>query len=312
MTSPTKAEQLLGNDSGNRFELLLFHLGTKRRFGINVLKVKEVIPCPSLNQLPAANPSVLGVLNIRGDTFPIIHLSQAIRATHTQLSHEDMLKGSIITTEINRSTQGLWISKVDKIVVIDWQDVKPPSQTKGGISTYTTGITLIEDELVQIIDIEKVLGEVLGIEVHHHDVEVEDDALSTIRGKLVFIVDDSPMAVKQTIKALDLLGLEHMVAQDGKIALEMLKQHKLSGKQPIDMILSDIEMPEMDGYTFVRALRKLDDYKNIHVLMHTSLNGEMNLQQAISAGANDVLTKFVPSELAEKIVSHLLESNENN
>jgi len=306
MTTQVNTEHLSTDDSSNRFELLLFHLGTKRRFGINVLKVKEVIPCPPLNQLPAANTNILGVLNIRGETFPIIYLAQAIRSTQLQLDNESMLKGSIITTEINRSTQGLWISQVDKIVVIDWKDVKPPSQ-KAGISNYTTGITLIEDELVQIVDIEKVLGEVLGIKIDHSELEVNENVVEDLQGKLVLVVDDSPMAVKQTIKALDLLGLEHIVAEDGKIALDLLESYS-DTKKPIDMILSDIEMPEMDGYTFVRELRKLDNYKDIHVLMHTSLNGEMNLQHAISAGANDVLTKFVPSELAEKIVSHLLNS----
>ena len=305
MTAPAKTEHFSDNNASNRFELLLFHLGTKRRFGINVLKVKEVTPCPPLNQLPAANQNILGVLNIRGDTFPIINLVQAIRYTRLQLSPEDMLKGSIITTEINRSTQGLWISSVDKIVVIDWKDVTPPSH-KAGISNYTTGITLIEGELVQIIDIEKVLGEVLGIKIKHSDMDIQDSVIDKLQGKLIFVVDDSPMAVKQTIKALDLLGLEHIVAEDGKIALELLKNYSDKDK-PIDMILSDIEMPEMDGYTFVRELRKLEEYSDIHVLMHTSLNGEMNLQHAISAGANDVLTKFVPSELAEKIVNHLLE-----
>ncbi len=303
MTTPNN------NDSNNRFELLLFHLGTKRRFGINVLKVKEVITCPPLNQLPAANPNVLGVLNVRGDTFPIIHLAQAIRSSHAPMTTEVLHKGSVITTEINRSTQGLWVDKIDKIVVIEWKDVKPPSK-QGGLSSYTTGITLIEDELIQIIDIEKVLGEVLGIEIEHHDVEghADDNELEQIKGKLILIVDDSPMAIKQTVMALNILGLEHIVAQDGKIALEMLKEYKDTDK-PIDMILSDIEMPEMDGYTFVKELRKLPDYQSIHVLMHTSLNGEMNLQHAISAGANDVLTKFVPSELAEKIVSHLLQGD---
>jgi two-component system, chemotaxis family, chemotaxis protein CheV len=305
MTVPIKAEHISNTDATNRFELLLFHLGTKRRFGINVLKVKEVIPCPPLNQLPAANENILGVLNIRGDTFPIINLAQSIRSSTIQLTPENMLKGSIITTEINRSTQGLWISSVDKIVVIDWKDVSPPSR-KAGISNYTTGITLIEEELVQIIDIEKVLGEVLGLKIRHSDMEIKDSVLESIQGKLVLVVDDSPMAVKQTIKALDLLGLEHLVAEDGKIAMDLLENYNDSDKA-IDMILSDIEMPEMDGYTFVRELRLLDKYKDIHVLMHTSLNGEMNLQHAISAGANDVLTKFVPSELAEKIASYLLQ-----
>jgi two-component system chemotaxis response regulator CheV len=302
---PTESNSY-NNDASNRFELLLFYLGNRRRFGINVLKVKEVISCPPLNQLPAANPNILGVLMLRADTFPIIHLAKAIKTTRQGLTAEEMSKGSIITTEMNRRTEGFWISKVDKIVVIDWKDVQPPSQKQNG-ENYTTGITLIDDELVQIIDIEKVLAEVLNIEISHKDVDVSDNILDSIRNKLVLIVDDSPMAVKQTVKALDILGLDHIVAEDGLIALNLLKGYG-PDKKPIDMIISDIEMPEMDGYTFVNQLRKLPKYKDIHVLMHTSLNGQMNLQRAISAGANDILTKFVPSELAEKIVSHLLDN----
>lgn len=292
------------NHSSRRLELLLFYLGTRRRYGINVLKVKEVIPCPPLNQLPAANSNVLGVFNSRGQTIPIIHLAQAIASSHGQMDLETMHKGSIITTEINRSVQGLWISGVDKIVEIEWKDIKPPSQKKGSLHGYVTGITLIDNELVQILDIEKVLAEVLGIHTKNEEIQLDDSVLSKIRGKLILLVDDSTMAVKQTVRALDYLGLNYLVAVDGKQALDMLKNYK--DEHPINMIISDIEMPEMDGYTFVMELRKLDKYKDIHVLMHTSLNGQMNMERAIQSGANDVLTKFIPSELADKIVQHLL------
>ncbi len=293
------------NHSSRRFELLLFYLGNRRRYGINVLKVKEIISCPPLNQLPGANPCLLGFFNSRGQTIPIIHLAQAVKAAgYQQLDRESMLQGSIITTEINRSTQGLWISSIDKIVEIEWRDIKPPSQKKGGVNSYVTGICLIENELIQILDIEKVLAEVLGIHTDGEDIHLSDNVLGKIRGKLVLLVDDSNMAVRQTIKALDVLGLDYIIAQDGQIALDLLKNYK--EERPIDMIISDIEMPEMDGYTFVREMRKLDNYKDIHVLMHTSLNGEMNMQHAIESGANDILTKFVPSELADKIASHLL------
>lgn len=125
------------------------------------------------------------------------------------------------------------------------------------------------------------------------------------------IVDDSSMAMKQTISALEKLGLQHISARDGKAALKILNDYQNGDPhtmEAISMIISDIEMPEMDGYSFVTQARKLSKFKNIHVLMHTSLNGTMNMQKAIACGANDVLTKFVPDELVEKIVEHLMAS----
>ncbi len=299
------------SNSTNRLELLLFYLGGKRRFGINVLKIKEVIPCPSLHQLPASNANILGIAELREETLPIIDLAKAISSTQRILSEEQIRQGSVITTEINRTHQGLWISGVDKIVLCDWKDISPPSSGTG-ISNYTTGVTLIEEELVQLIDIEKVLGEVLGVKSPRKDnLDIDPFKLEAVFGKLVMIVDDSSMAMKQTISALEKLGLQHISARDGKAALKILNDYQNGDPhtmEPISMIISDIEMPEMDGYSFVTQARQLSKFKNIHVLMHTSLNGTMNMQKAIACGANDVLTKFVPDELVTKIVEHLMAS----
>ncbi len=301
------------SNSANRLELLLFYLGGRRRFGINVLKIKEVIPCPPLHQLPSSNPKILGVAELRNETLPIIKLAKAVGATHRTLSEEQIKQGSVITTEINRSHQGLWISGVDKIILCDWKNISPPAKGTG-IGSYTTGVTLIDNELVQLLDIEKVLAEVLGLEtIQTDDLDIPNQELEAVFGKLVMIVDDSSMAMKQTIAALDRLGLQHISAPDGKVALQILKDYQNGDPhtmEPISMIISDIEMPEMDGYTFVRELRKLPKFKDLHVLMHTSLNGNINMENAISCGANDVLTKFVPVELAQKIVQHLINKTE--
>ena len=299
------------SNQSNRLELLLFYLGGKRRFAINVLKIKEVIPCPPLHQLPSSNPKILGVAQLREETLPIIDLAKAISSTQRILTAEQIIQGSVITTEINRSQQGLWISDVDRIVLCDWKDISPPSSGTG-IGSYTTGVTLIDEELVQLLDIEKVLGEVLGMETSRtEDLNIDQSKLEAVFGKLVMIVDDSSMAMKQTISALDKLGLQHISARDGKIALQILNDYQNGDPhtmEPISMIISDIEMPEMDGYSFVTKARQLSKFKNIHVLMHTSLNGTMNMQKAISCGANDVLTKFVADELVEKIVENLMAS----
>ncbi len=298
-------------NTSNRLELLLFYLGGKRRFGINVLKIKEVIPCPPLHQFPSQSPNILGVAELRDDTLPIIDLAKAISSTHRVLSDEQIQQGSVITTEINRTHQGLWITGIDKIVLCDWKDISPPASGTG-IGSYTTGITLIEDELIQLLDIEKVLGEILGLESSHTDeLNIDQSKLEAIFGKLIMVVDDSSMAMKQTISALEKIGLKHICANDGKVALDILKDYQMGDPhtmEPISMIISDIEMPEMDGYTFVTQARKLSKFQDIHVLMHTSLNGTMNMQKAISCGANDILSKFVPHELVDKIIEHLMAS----
>ncbi|NOQ79691.1 MAG: response regulator [Gammaproteobacteria bacterium] len=299
------------SNASNRLELLLFYVGGKRRFAINVLKIKEVIPCPALHQLPSANPKVLGVAEMRDETLPIIDLAKAISSTQRVLADEQIQQGSVITTEVNRSHQGLWISGVDKIVLCDWKDILPPAKGTG-IGSYTTGVTLIDDELVQLLDIEKVLAEVLDLKSSRtEELNVDQTKLEAVFGKLIMIVDDSSMAMKQTISALDRLGLQHISASDGKIALKILTDYQNGDPhtmEPISMIISDIEMPEMNGYTFVTEARKLSKFKNIHVLMHTSLNGSINMQEAIACGANDVLTKFVLDELVEKIIEHLMAS----
>jgi two-component system chemotaxis response regulator CheV len=299
------------SNASNRLELLLFYVGGKRRFAINVLKIKEVIPCPALHQLPSANPKILGVAEMRDETLPIIDLAKAISSTQRVLADEQIQQGSVITTEVNRSHQGLWISGVDKIVLCDWKDILPPAKGTG-IGSYTTGVTLIDDELVQLLDIEKVLAEVLDLKSSRtEELNVDQTKLEAVFGKLIMIVDDSSMAMKQTISALDRLGLQHISASDGKIALKILTDYQNGDPhtmEPISMIISDIEMPEMNGYTFVTEARKLSKFKNIHVLMHTSLNGSINMQEAIACGANDVLTKFVLDELVEKIIEHLMAS----
>ncbi len=299
------------NHSSNRLELLLFYLGGRRRFGINVLKIKEVISCPPLHQMPSSNPAILGVSEMRGKTLAIIDLAKAISSTHRTLTDEQIMQGEVITTEVSRTQQGLWINGIDKIMLCDWKDILPPAKGSG-LSNYTTGVTLVDDELVQLIDIEKVLGEIFGVEKAHNDkMEVTQNQLDTVFGKLVMVVDDSSMAMKQTILSLEKIGLKHISAKDGKEALKVLNDYQNSDAhtmEPISMIISDIEMPEMDGYSFVTELRQLEKFKNIHILMHTSLNGTMNMQKAIACGADDILTKFVPDELIKKVV-HQLNSN---
>ena len=282
----------------NRLELLLFKLGGRQLFGINVLKVKELLPRPKMISLPGSRSVVAGVTNLRGQTFSVIDLSMAIGGCQS----DEAASSFLVVTEFNRTTQGLLVKSIERIVVLDWKDVKPPSFGLGRLS-YLTGITHIDDQLIEILDIERVLGEI-GFTAN----EESDAVLEPIEGAgelpPVFVVDDSAMARKQTARTLDKLGLRYLFAENGEMALAMINDLTAAGEpiaENISMVISDIEMPAMDGYTLTRELRRNEHTKGMYILLHTSLNGVMNAALAESVGPNAILTKFVTGELAKEV-----------
>ena len=285
-------------DSSERLELLLFSVGSVQPFGINVLKVKEVIDCPRLTQVPQSHHSVRGVAHLRGEPLTVIDLAAAIG--RGSFSAKDSCDGSVIITEFNRSMQGFLVRKVDRIVVCDWSNVLPPPRGSGA-SSYITGVTDIEGILVQILDVEKVLGEVVQVDPMLFEA-ADVNAGGELQGRRVMVVDDSSLARSQTMQTLGALGLDCVVARDGVEALQMLNE--LNGEEsewPVEMVVSDIEMPEMDGYTLTAEIRKSPSMSNLHILLHTSLNGAINTERAERSGANSILTKFAPDELVEAV-----------
>ncbi len=291
----------IGNQE-NHLELLLFHLGDKQRFGINVLKVSEVIPCPFLTKLPDSHASVCGVATLRGEAISVVDLSQAIGRSRLQ-KEGGCKNGSVIVTEINRTKQGFLVAAVDRIVVRDWKNVLPPPKGLGARS-YSSGVTQVDDELIQILDVERIMAE-----VNHQPIVISQDLGKDMpeggHDQRVLVVDDSSMARSQTVKTLEQLQVPYVTAIDGKEALELLKKANATGADPagrISFVLSDIEMPEMDGYTLTKAIRQDNDLRDLYILLHTSLNGAINTERAKQCGANAFLTKFVPNDLASEVV----------
>lgn len=289
----------------NRLEILLFRLDGRQLFGINVLKVKEIIPCPRLTQLPKSDYTVLGVTELRGQTMPVIDLSLAIG--RKGLGRADP-NSKVIVAEFNRTTQGFLVSGVERIIVSDWKDVLPPP---AGLSNgYITGvIRSIDNSLVQIIDVEKVLGQLVPTDFSTSETqEITPEIRQYLEKRKVLVVDDSSVARHQTARTLDNLGIPYLLAKDGREALDMIRKHGDEcgeGCDCIPVVISDIEMPEMDGYTLTREIRKDPRFSGTYVLLHTSLNGDINAERAQQVGANKILTKFVPEELASAVIQGL-------
>jgi two-component system chemotaxis response regulator CheV len=287
----------------NRLELLLFRLGGRQRFGINVFKVREVIQCPALTRLPGAHPVVRGIANIRGRTIPVVDLGVAVGKAPI----EDLAASYAIITEYNRTVQGFLVSGVERIVNLNWEEIRPPPKGSGRAS-YLTAVTQVEGELVEVIDVEKVLADVT-----HPAVEVSPAI--TLEGEEmrqtshnVLVVDDSAVARKQIQRTLEQVGITPVMACNGREALQML--HTLAAEGTplagrVVMIISDIEMPEMDGYTLTTEIRRDPALKDLYVLLHTSLSGVFNQPMVQKVGANHFIPKFSPDELARAVLDRV-------
>lgn len=303
LDSVNQRTQLVGQ---NRLELLLFRLRGKQVYGINVFKVKEVLQCPRLSSLPNSRPVVRGVAHIRGETIPIIDLGMAIRLP--AIPAEEVATSFVIITEYNRKTQGFLVGGVDRIVNMNWADIVPPPKGAGR-EVYLTAVTKLEDKLVEIIDVEKILSEVAPLADNLTEKVLTRTSEKDRGGTLpVLVVDDSSVARRQIERCLTAIGLPVVTKNDGKQALEYLKGLTADGSKATDhvsMMISDVEMPEMDGYTLVTHCKGNNATAGLYVMLHTSLSGVFNKAMVQKVGADDFMAKFSPDELAERVMDIL-------
>eukprot|EP00614_Pseudopedinella_elastica_P042389 CAMPEP_0181259310 /NCGR_PEP_ID=MMETSP1097-20121128/346_1 /TAXON_ID=35684 /ORGANISM="Pseudopedinella elastica, Strain CCMP716" /LENGTH=297 /DNA_ID=CAMNT_0023357757 /DNA_START=122 /DNA_END=1016 /DNA_ORIENTATION=- len=287
LDSVNQRTQMVGK---NRLELLLFRLRGRQIYGINVFKVKEVLQCPKLFSLPNSRPVVRGVAHSRGETIPIIDLSMAIGLPG--IPQEELSTSFVIITEYNRKTQGFLVSGVERIMNMNWEEILPPPKGAGK-DVYLTAVTKIDDKLIEIIDVGRTEA-------------VLSKSADRVPGHLpVLVVDDSSVARRQIQRCLTAIGMEVVLKNDGKQAIEHLKEITADGSRAKDhfsLIISDVEMPEMDGYTLVTKVKEDPALSDMFVMLHTSLSGVFNQAMVKKVGADDFMAKFSPDELAERVM----------
>ena len=305
LDSVNQRTQLVGQ---NRLELLLFRLNGRQRFGINVFKVREVLQCPPLTSMPKLNTLVRGVAHIRGQTISVIDLSMATGGRRI----EDLSNAFIVIAEYNRSVQGFLVGAVERIINTNWDAIMPPPPGTGRAS-YLTAVTEVENELIEILDVEKILNEISPLNA---DVSADVAEGLTTEGKedkIIFIADDSAVARNQVKKALTTLGLEIELAKNGLEALNRLKEiaeEYGDVTNRVGVLVSDIEMPEMDGYTLTAEIKNTPQLQKLHVVLHTSLSGVFNQAMVQKVGADDFIAKFHPDELATAVQKWLMKDCE--
>lgn len=297
----------------NRMELLLFSLGGEEVFGINVFKVREVMKLPPLTKVPETDGRIEGMANLRGKTVPVVNLLSALKIETTDVQEGVIPAGNLIVAEYNQSLQGLHVAGVDRIIRISWDQVKPPPplmRNVGGGGAVTAVTTLEDGRMVLILDVEKVLSDICP----RPDEEVYAGlkTVEALKARHVMFADDSLVARTQIRKTLERLGITFYQATTGREAWTQLAaladKAQAEGKSirdEVHLILSDIEMPEMDGFALTKQVRSDPRFNGIPIILHSSLTGVCNEEKGKSVGATDYVTKFDPKILTEKILKHI-------
>ncbi len=293
----------------NKLEVLLFSLGADKDsdrdevFGINVFKVREVMRVPEITHAPDMPDAVEGMVSLRGQMVPVVNLPKFCGV------NSERKPSILMITEYNKNVQGFLVDSVDMIQRLSWEEVKaPPPMLASRLGGLVTAVTELEDgRLVMIMDVEKILAETAGF--------YEDDLLyegiienERNRDHTVVFVDDSSVARSQIVGTLDRMGLRHLSATNGAEAWKMIDNiadHcEATGRDihnEISLILTDVEMPEMDGYVLTRKIKADARFDNIPVIMHSSLTAGQNQELGKNVGADAYVSKFQPRELAAKL-----------
>lgn len=291
----------------NKLEILMFSLGKDSRngreetFGINVFKVREVMRIPAITRAPEMPAAVEGMVSLRGQLVPVIDLAKYI-GMQTDGEPEIM-----IVTEYNGHTQGFLVRAVDNILRLDWSLMRvPPAMLAAEMGGLVTAVTELKDKrLVMMLDVEKVLAET----GHFDDGDAVFNAVQPLgKERTIFFADDSSVARNQISRTLDAMGVKYMSAVNGRQAwADLSKLADLADstgmplKNTIQVILTDVEMPEMDGYMLTRKIKSDKRFNGIPVLMHSSLSSTSNEQMGKAVGVDEYVPKFEAQKLSQTL-----------
>lgn len=284
----------------NRLEILMFRLNGQQTYAINVFKVQEVMALPKVTRMPQRHRAVIGVVYLRGRAIPVMDLSLAIGMRATQETEDS----TIIVTEYNSTVQAFLVGQIDRIVNLNWEEILPPP-SGAGRHHYLTAITHHEDRIVEIIDVEKVLAEIAPMDTRLPDDIMQGAFVAKAQGREIVMVDDSHTALTQASSTFESLGLIVHRAMDGVEGLALLRRLADESDTPLEkrllMLVTDAEMPRMDGYRMTTEIRNDPKLKNLYIALHTSLSGQFNKAMVEKVGCDAFLSKFHPEQLANLV-----------
>lgn len=292
----------------NKLELLLFRLGGdqdgnhEELYGINVFKIREIVAMPHVTPIAESHPFMMGVVNLREQIIPVINLPAIIGCVP-----KAQLK-LLLITEFARTTQAFAVEAVEEIVRLEWTSVLPGDKTASG--AMITSIAKVDGDrpdtrLAQVLDVESILRQLQSNEEPDVDPNSLGAPIVLPEGQVILAADDSVIARALIENALKTMGATYVMTNSGKQAWDKLQaidaEAKKEGKTARDkvaLVLSDLEMPEMDGFTLTRNIKQDSRFSSIPVIIHSSLSGAANENHVNGVGADAYIAKFVPVELA--------------
>ena len=296
----------------NKFELLLFRLGGDANgehselFGINVFKIREIVAMPTITKVAGSPDHVLGVVNLRGQIIQVLDLPGIAGVTpKTGLN-------IMLVTEFARTTQAFAVESVEEIVRLDWTQVMSAEKSAG--SGMVTSIARLEPvdgqpaRLAQVLDVETILRN-LNPEAQTENIEQAVGAKMKLKpGAVILAADDSVVARALIEQGLDAMGLPFVMTKSGKECWEQLNHiaaaAEAEGKTVHDkvaLVLTDLEMPEMDGFTLTRNIKSNARFGNMPVVIHSSLSGTTNEEHVKNVRADAYVAKFSAEDLSRTL-----------
>ena len=298
------------NTIGNELELIEFYIdeeledGSRYRshFAMNVAKALEIIRKPQTTQMPGPrHPAALGTFNLRGNILPLVDLGLWLgKKTVDESTHK------VVVSEYSGAITAFEVSGVVRIHRMTWSQVEPPGKHLQTFShNCVTGIVRIEDRIIFLLDMEQILASMdpsTRLENHiGHDVTTEGNGYS------VLVADDSPSIRNIIASCLEQAKFKVNKSVSGNEAWDMLKTWKRQAEEDnrqltdyINLIVSDIEMPEMDGLSLTRMIKSDPAFKNIPVILFSSLISPAIHAQGVNAGADDQISKPDLPQLSRK------------
>lgn len=273
-------------------------------YGVNVAKVREIIKMPNLTELPGVPEYIEGIFDLRGVVIPVINLARWMNIAEP--TGEIVIKPRVIIAEFSGILIGFIVHEAKRIRRISWKDIEPANFASGAGTLdkgKITGVTRIEnDEVLLILDLESIVEE-LGI--YSPKIEVNIDESKKLHG-LAVVLDDSSTARKLVKDALEKMGLTVTEAKNGVEGVEKMNElYERFGDEisrEIRVILSDIEMPQMDGYHFASIMKNDDRFKEIPIIFNSSLSNEFSEGKSKEAGGAAYLTKFDASIFYQEVL----------
>lgn len=287
----------------NELEIVEFEV-RGNKYGINVIKVKEIIQPVAVTFIPHAHEHIEGIIQLRGEVLPLVNMAKVLGLSGEALGETD----KYIVTEFNKQKVVFHVQNVTRIHRISWEDIEKPSDMYQGGSSQVIGVIKINGEMILLLDFEKIIVDInpqSGI----HVAQVKQLGKRERSEKRLVVAEDSPLLRKLINDTLAEAGYEVVdFFENGKQALEYLESQaaEVAAGQGPQLLITDIEMPQMDGHHLTRRIKENTELKELPVIIFSSLITEDLRHKGVEVGADAQVSKPEIAQLIKHIDQFVL------